>query len=236
MMWSSAGEAAALIVSTIPLPGAERPRSETLLLRQLRVTTVASGGTHARGRARARVRRQPPAPARAGASSRARGSSPVSALNAAGICRRLGTPSFWRSTSQCAFAVLGEMPRRSPTFSFEHPRAISATIWSWRSVRSGFTSSLSVMAGHATAAPARQLSADGGIRPGGVRSGHEARLVATRVGLLELLLRQRTGPQQQVELVAEVRPHHLRPVRGDREEDSVVDERAEDIPNRVLVG
>jgi hypothetical protein len=44
MMWSSAGEAAALIVSTIPLPGTKRPRSETLLLRQPLVTTVASGG------------------------------------------------------------------------------------------------------------------------------------------------------------------------------------------------
>src|SRR6185503_18894056 len=44
MMWSSAGEAAALIVSTIPLPGTKRPRSETLLLRQPLVTTVAGGG------------------------------------------------------------------------------------------------------------------------------------------------------------------------------------------------
>src|SRR5207302_5747350 len=236
MMWSSAGEAAAVIVSTIPLPGPPAPGIRTLLLCSAARHACNERGARARCRARARVRRQPPAPARAGASSRARGSSPVSALNAAGICRRLGTPSFWRSTSQCAFAVLGEMPRRSPTSSFEHPRAISTTIWSWRSVRSGFASSLPLMTRHATAAPAQRLSADGGIRPGGVRSTHEARLVAACIGVFELLLRQRADSEQQVELVAEVRPHHLRPVRGDREEDAVLDERAEDVPHRVLVG
>src|SRR6185312_1479714 len=166
---------------------------------------------------------------RAGASSRARGSSPVSALNAAGICRRLGTPSFWRSTSQCAFAVRGEMPRRSPTSSFEHPRAIRTTIWSWRSVRSGFASSVPLMPRHATAALAPELSADGGIRAGGVCAADEAGVVAARVRLCELLLRQRARPQQQVELVAKVCPHHLRAVGGDREEDSVVDEHAEDV-------
>src|SRR5262249_40559651 len=198
------------------------------------VPSARSGGRRW-GWARSAGSRQPPARARAGASSRARGSSPVSALNAAGICRRLGTPSFWRSTSQCALAVLGEMPSRSPTSSFEQPRAISATIWSWRSVRSGFASSFSLMARHATAAPVRRLSADGGIRVGGVRSADEARLVAARVGLFQLLLRQRADPEQQVELVAEVRPHHLRPVRGDREEDAVADERAEDVAHLVLV-
>jgi len=52
-----------------------------------------------------------------------------------GIWRRRGTPSFWRSTSQCAFAVLGEIPRRTPTSSFEYPAAISATTWSCRCVR-----------------------------------------------------------------------------------------------------
>src|SRR5205809_1190269 len=127
------------------------------------------------------------------------------------------------------------MPRRSPTSSFEHPRAISATIWSWRSVRSSFASSLPFMAGHATAAPAQRLSTDGGIRTCGVCSADEARLVAARIGRCELLLRQCADPQQQVELVSEVRPHHLRAVRGDREKDAMVDERAEDVPHRVLV-
>ena len=55
------------------------------------------------------------------------GSSPVSSRNAIGICRRRRTPSFCRSTSQCAFAVLGEIPRRIPTSSFEQPAAINAT-------------------------------------------------------------------------------------------------------------
>src|SRR5262245_39352044 len=235
MMWSSAGEAAAVIVSTIPLPGNGSPGSENPTPVSTPSHDRYKRGTRARGKAPSAGCRQPPAPARAGASSRARGSSPVSALNAAGICRRLGTPSFWRSTSQCALAVLGEMPRRSPTSSFEHPRAISATIWSWRSVRSGFASSIPLMARHATTAAARRLSADGGIRLGGVCSPDETRLVAARVRLFELLLRQRADPQQQVELVAEVRTHHLRPVRGDREDDAVADERAEDVPHLVLV-
>ena len=56
----------------------------------------------------------------------------MSVLNAAGICRRRGTPSFWRRTSQCAFAVRGEMPSRSPTSSFEQPNAINSTTWRCR--------------------------------------------------------------------------------------------------------
>ena len=45
MMWSSAGEAAAVIVSTIPLPGADGARvARTLLLSQPLVTPAASGG------------------------------------------------------------------------------------------------------------------------------------------------------------------------------------------------
>ncbi len=55
------------------------------------------------------------------------GSSPVRSRKAIGICRRRRTPSFCRSTSQCAFAVLGEIPRRIPTSSFEQPAAINAT-------------------------------------------------------------------------------------------------------------
>ena len=41
------------------------------------------------------------------------GSSPVRSRNAIGIWRRRCTPSFSRSTSQCAFTVLGEIPSRS---------------------------------------------------------------------------------------------------------------------------
>ncbi len=64
----------------------------------------------------------------------------MSVLNAAGICRRLATPSFWRSTSQCAFAVRAEMPSLSPTSSLEQPRAMSSTTWSCRSVSAGVPS------------------------------------------------------------------------------------------------
>jgi len=55
-----------------------------------------------------------------------RGSRPVMARYALGICRRRAQPSFCRSTSECAFAVLGEMPSRCATSSFEHPAAISS--------------------------------------------------------------------------------------------------------------
>src|SRR5205823_5183697 len=44
MMWSSAGEAAAVIVSTIPLPGQPTRDPRTLLLSQSLVTTAVSGG------------------------------------------------------------------------------------------------------------------------------------------------------------------------------------------------
>src|SRR5262252_7642903 len=44
MMWSSAGEAVAVIVSAIPLPGLAARDSRTLLLSQPLVTTATSGG------------------------------------------------------------------------------------------------------------------------------------------------------------------------------------------------
>src|SRR5438105_5061212 len=73
------------------------------------------------GTPRAPLRRQPPLSARADARLDASGSSPVSSLKATGICRLRGTPSFCRRTSQCALAVLGEMPRATPTSSFDKP-------------------------------------------------------------------------------------------------------------------
>jgi len=75
---------------------------------------------------RAPLRRQPPLSARADARRDANGSSPVSNLNATGICRLRGTPSFCRSASQWAFAVLGEMPSAMPTSSFDMPCAINS--------------------------------------------------------------------------------------------------------------
>src|SRR6266446_6157079 len=65
---------------------------------------------------------------------------------------------------------------------------------------------------------------------------HEARLVPAGVRLVELLLSQRPDPQQQVELVTQVCPHHLRAVRRDREADAVLDECPEDVPHGRLVG
>src|SRR5439155_9660300 len=65
--------------------------------------------------------------------------------------------------------------------------------------------------------------------------GDEACLVAVPVCLSQLVLVEGADPLQQLELVAQVRPHHLRPVRGDREGDSVLDEGAEGLANGVLV-
>jgi len=89
----------------------------------------------------------------------------VSVLNAAGICRLLETPSFWRKTSQCALAVRAEMPSLSPTSSFEQPRAISSTTWRCRSVSEKSVSfRVLVMDADATCCAAPQPSAGGSIR------------------------------------------------------------------------
>ena len=64
----------------------------------------------------------------------ASGSSPVRRRNAIGIWRLRLTPSFCLRTSLWALAVLGEIPSRAPTSSFEHPAAISAITSRWRSV------------------------------------------------------------------------------------------------------
>jgi len=91
-----------------------------------------------RGREGPRVRcRQSPLPERPGARLFESGSSPVSSRYARGICLRRGTPSFCLRTSQCAFAVLGEMPSRSPTSSLEQPAAINSTTCFCRGVRMG---------------------------------------------------------------------------------------------------
>src|SRR5205814_9661461 len=81
--------------------------------------------------------RQSPLPERPGARLFESGSSPVSARYACGICLRRGTPSFCLRTSQCAFAVLGEVPSRSPTSSFEYPAAINSTTCFCRGVTTG---------------------------------------------------------------------------------------------------
>src|SRR5207249_3267606 len=45
---------------------------------------------------------------------------------------------------------------------------------------------------------------------------------------------QCADPDEQLELVAKMRPHHLRPVGGDRERDAVVEESAEGVTQGVL--
>ena len=77
-----------------------------------------------RGRTRSAVGSAPVGQRR----SEASGSSPVRSRYAIGICRLRCTPSFCRNTSEWALAVLGEIPRRTPTSSFEQPAAISVTI------------------------------------------------------------------------------------------------------------
>src|SRR3954468_7375314 len=67
------------------------------------------------------------------------------------------------------------------------------------------------------------------------RPADEARLVPARVRLVQFLLIERPDPEQQLELVAEVRSHHLRAVGGDREAHAALDERAERAPHRRLV-
>ena len=76
----------------------------------------------------------------------------------------------------------------------------------------------------------------------GKRSGRpalaadEARGVAAGVRLAQLVRVERADALEQLELVPEVRSHHLRPVRRDRERDAVVDEGAEGRADRLLVG
>ena len=167
----------------------------------------------------------------------------MSVLNAAGICRRLGTPSFCRSASQCAFAVRGEMPSRRPTSSFEQPSAINPTTCSCRSRKGGRPA----VRGRAHGGARYVRAVGAGYRPMGVFAGLRPERRGTRPGRSSPRARarsprrapscvERAGAEQELELVAEVRPHHLRPVRRDREADAVLDERAEDVADRVLVG
>lgn len=118
-----------VIAGVLPLAPPERlPPSKAAVCERYAGAPPIGRGPRPRRRVspRAPLRRQPPLSARADARLDANGSSPVSNLNATGICRRRGTPSFCRSASQCAFAVLGEMPRACPTSSFDSPCAINS--------------------------------------------------------------------------------------------------------------
>ena len=164
----------------------------------------------------------------AGPETAASGSSPVSARYAAGMCRRRDTPSFCRSTSQCAFTVRGEMPSWQPISSFEHPAAISSTTCRCRVCQRRRCRSREVASMAATLPPSRAPAycPKGvflGLRYAPTRAAlpTNARLVPAPVRLGELVLVQRADAQQELELVAQVRPHHLRPVGRDRERDAV---------------
>lgn len=93
------------------------------------------------------------------------GSSPVSRRNAAGICRRRATPSFARSASLCAFAVRAEIPRKTPTSSFEHPAAISATTSRWRSVSAAFVPMVALVMTTILVSLVRGIHSPEGVNP-----------------------------------------------------------------------
>src|SRR5262245_53940559 len=60
--------------------------------------------------------------------------------------------------------------------------------------------------------------------------------VTARVRLAELVLVECLDAEEELELVAQMRPHHLRPVRRDRERHLVLDERPQRVAYRRLVG
>src|SRR5437763_6492846 len=74
-----------------------------------------------------------------------------------------------------------------------------------------------------------------GLRRADAWAAQEARLVATAVRLAQLVLFQRADAAQQVELVTQMRAHHLGPVRRDRELHAVREERPERLAYRFLV-
>ncbi len=117
-------------------PGLFRPADR--LMRSATIYDRRIETSRTRDRERPRVRcRQSPASGTPGSEAFESGSSPVSSRYARGICLRRATPSFCLRTSQCAFAVLGEMPSRSPTSSLEQPSAINSTTCFCRGVKTG---------------------------------------------------------------------------------------------------
>src|SRR5919109_2228907 len=123
--------------------------------------------------------------------------------------RRRETPSFCRSTSLCAFAVLGEMPRRSPTSSLDSPAAMSSTTSRCLSVRFG-SRSLSTWFMQATLAASWPLEHwPKGVFRGLLRRAYEADYVTASVCGGELLFAEGVEPAEKLELVSQVGAHHL---------------------------
>src|SRR5581483_8556975 len=69
-----------------------------------------------------------------------------------------------------------------------------------------------------------------------LRPANKGGMVAARVRRAGLVLRERADARQQLEFVLQMRAHHLRAVRRDRERDARVDEGAERVANLGLVG
>src|SRR5215210_4667969 len=67
------------------------------------------------------------------------------------------------------------------------------------------------------------------------RSAYEGGLVAARVHFVECFGSERADVEQKLQLVAEMRSHHLGPVRSDREGDVAIDEGRHGLAQRILV-
>src|SRR5215207_7115131 len=127
--------------------------------------------------------------------------------------------------SQCAFAVRGEMPSTWPISSFDSPCAISSITSRCRGVIIEESRSACMPATVPSAAfdqqwPKGVFSRLGGVfsclggRPFLRRAGRdpaleERRLVAALVRRPRLVLVEGADAEQQLELVAQVRAHHL---------------------------
>src|SRR4051812_43981372 len=131
------------------------------------------------------------------------------------------------------------MPSRSPTSSFEQPSAMSTTTWRCRSVSENpapfelfFMPRRYAWRSGATIDRWEYSALDAGDAS---RAADEARFVPTAVRLVELIPGEGADALEQLELVAQVRSHHLWAVGGDREPDAAVDEHAEHLSHRSLV-
>src|SRR5918911_3534948 len=68
------------------------------------------------------------------------------------------------------------------------------------------------------------------------RSAYESRLVPARIDLAQRVGADSPEVEEQPQLVAQVRPHHLGPVGRDRERDIAVRENGDGLAQSVLVG
>src|SRR5687767_9603192 len=147
-----------------------------------------------------------------------------------------GSSGSRRATRTCSRAARGVSAQRQASHSAQEARPDSAhsprrstspTSSSQRqvpayrceaSVASSDSSSSELSAARSSAAAVAISANSLAVRPDGSgRAADEAGLVAAGVRLAQLVLVQSADPHEQLELVAEVRAHHLRPVGRDRE-------------------